>query len=386
MTRWLVLIGLVAAQEAPRGVDAAKIDAAVEKAVQFLKTARSESFGEAGIYPNSDELLLWAMYSAGVPETDPAFRKLFKAVLAAPLERTYKAAVQAIFLEEFDRVEYQWRIWQCAQFIVDNQFHDGRFGIGGPTPALKGAPAVVPAENGEAPVPAARKPKPKVVKRTMVRQTRTIDEHYYSVTLSHYVALALRACQDAGVHVPQKVLVKAAEWLRQAQRTEGDDRGGWCYAQKAEERLWQCKGKTPGHAPYLSTTLGALGALVTYNHLTGLDSKKDPAVKAGMDWLSKNFSMTENVGITKHDRNHYTGPTEHVTHLLCPVERLGTLTGVQSLVSHPWYAEGAELLLKTQLPAGSWPECRRGSETWNTCWAILFLRRATRPLEPMKVK
>ena len=36
-------------------------------------------------------------------------------------EATYIVALQAVVLEEIDRVKYQWRIYKCAQFLIDNQ-------------------------------------------------------------------------------------------------------------------------------------------------------------------------------------------------------------------------------------------------------------------------
>ena len=49
-----------------------------------------------------------------------------------------------------------------------------------------------------------------------------------------------------------------------------------------------------------------------------------------------------------------------------------------------WYPEGATYLLKHQIPDGSW-EARVGDNdfhhsTHDTCFAILFLRRATRTI------
>ena len=50
------------------------------------------------------------------------------------------------------------------------------------------------------------------------------------------------------------------------------------------------------------------------------------------------------------------------------------LFGTETLGSHKWYPEGAEALLALQQADGGW-----GSDI-DTCFAILFLTRATRKL------
>ena len=103
----------------PPRVDQAKVDAAIRKGVEYLKS----QIGKYGTINKrrSEELLLWTLTHAGVPENDPDFEKLFKTVIETPLEWTYNVSLQAMILEELDRVKYQGRIAQCAQFLVDNQ-------------------------------------------------------------------------------------------------------------------------------------------------------------------------------------------------------------------------------------------------------------------------
>jgi hypothetical protein len=55
---------------------------------------------------------------------------------------------------------------------------------------------------------------------------------------------------------------------------------------------------------------------------------------------------------------------------------------------HDWWKEGAEYLLGAQTADGSWPGSEQGgrqggdvtSPLVNTCFAILFLKKATMPL------
>ena len=48
--------------------------------------------------------------------------------------------------------------------------------------------------------------------------------------------------------------------------------------------------------------------------------------------------------------------------------------------NHDWYFDGARKLLEAQRPDGSWDASHFKKPTWDTCFAILFLKRATRRL------
>ena len=69
------------------------------------------------------------------------------------------------------------------------------------------------------------------------------------------------------------------------------------------------------------------------------------------------------------------------------LERAGILLNVATIGGKSWYAEGARFILETQQPDGSWTARSKGMPpdhpVWDTCFAILFWKRATRPLEPV---
>src|SRR6516225_6007890 len=130
-------------QAAP--VDESKVDQAIKKGIAFLRGAPSPA-AHAGI-KDSDELILWTFVHAGVAESDPDFQKLWKKMLDGPLEKTYKVALQAMILEELDRVKYQERIAQCAQFLVDNQCANGQWSYGNPTEFAKDVKVPEPARS-----------------------------------------------------------------------------------------------------------------------------------------------------------------------------------------------------------------------------------------------
>ena len=57
------------------------------------------------------------------------------------------------------------------------------------------------------------------------------------------------------------------------------------------------------------------------------------------------------------------------------------LYGTEMIGRHEWYVEGAEMLLAAQNADGSWAAKTQVNPLRDTCFAILFLRRATRPLQ-----
>jgi hypothetical protein len=355
-----VLLALTASLQAGKGTpppDRVQVDEAVRKGVAFLKTQPSPANEQL---PNSHELILLALLHGGVPETDPAFEKMLREVLAGRLTRTYGVALQAVLLEELDRVKHQKRLFECAQFLVDNQCKNGQWLYGEPVllPTLptgrrvKAVPASAKKKSSEA------RPKPPVVLELPVKKMREGPATGYSSN-SQYAALGLRACAEAGILLPVETLTLAQKSWTDSQNADG----GWCYYDKGSA------------ASYGSMTSGGVASLAIYDHLLRKDPKKDPALRAGMTWLGEHFAVTSH------------GPTPWKDYLarhyyLYALERAGLLAGVETFGSREWYAEGARALLASQTSEGAWDAGDWGGRqpVWDTCFAILFLRRATRPL------
>lgn len=388
---WVLLSGAAQDPKKP-AVDPKRVDEAIRKGVEFLKKAPSPA-GAEGI-ENSDELVLLTLFHARLGAEDPKVRDLLGRVLEAPLQHTYRVALQAMALEEFDRVKYQMRIFHCAQFLVDNQSPTGQWSYGKPT-TLPDFPGGVPTQAANQ-VKSAKgvvvfggeRTKPPVRQKVAVKRLRAWpaagDEGTEGDNSNtQYAALGLRACHDAGILIPAETIARAAAWWRKTQaggeeREEEDDGGrkkpapGKSVATRggaARPRGW---GYSGGEGPTGSMTAGAVGALVIYDHIQGKDWKRDSNVAGGMSWLASRFTVRENPGREREWHFYY----------LYALERVGMLYGTDLIGGHAWYAAGATYLLDSQNPDGSWG--KGGSEeedtTWDTCFAILFLRRSTRPL------
>ena len=62
---------------------------------------------------------------------------------------------------------------------------------------------------------------------------------------------------------------------------------------------------------------------------------------------------------------------------LYALERVGALTQRKWIGRHDWYREGAEELFRRQSQDGSWTSGGPESAEVDTCFALLFLKRAT---------
>lgn len=363
----------------PPGIDEYKVDAAIKKGVAWLKQQKSPNHGHGkntSFFRNSDELILLTLLHANVPENDPKLQELFKRTMKAPLERTYKVALLAMFLEDFDRVKYQRKLWQCAQFLVDNQCQNGQWSYGNPTPFVKNAPELPDdvatggapqARSGgvltfnKPPVPGERV-KPKVVRRLGGVRKQKEGRATGDNSNTQYGALGLRSCHDAGIIIPAETVVKGLTWWRLSQHRPDPKEGvyggrGWNYKDP----------QTQDKKPYHAMTAGGVGSLAIYEYMLKKDWKRSTSIKAGLKWIGDHWYMGENY------------------YYLYGLERACVLYGTEEVGKHNWYVEGAKFLLKKQKGDGAW---RRGKynkdqdyrAVWDTCFAILFLRRATRPL------
>ncbi|MBV8881914.1 MAG: hypothetical protein JO332_18290 [Planctomycetaceae bacterium] len=380
-------------------VDQKRVAEAIAAGVDYLK--KTPSPGTHHDMANTDELVLLTLIEARVPDNDPVVQKLLSGILGASLDRTYKVVLQAMVLEELDRVKHQDRIWQCAQYLVDNQGPTGQWGYGEPTAAVKNVPtgsrnAVA---SGGAPRPvtpdilaamaAGERIKPPVLRKLSVTKTRD-GAAGGDNSNSQYAALGLRACHDAGIRIPESVVLLAKKFWYDTQHPATEAGGkkqdlgvatgpgageppaaprGWCYG----DSYGVCKG---GPA-YAAMTAGATGTVVIYDYIQGRDWRKNEHVRSGLGWLAKNWSVTENLGPSEVEEG---AANSYYYYYLYALERLGMLYDTGKIGGHLWYPEGAKVLLDAQQKDGSWKASRPEQPVWDTCFAILFLKRATRPL------
>lgn len=94
-----------------------------------------------------------------------------------------------------------------------------------------------------------------------------------------------------------------------------------------------------------------------------LTVRLDESVEAAANWLRANYSVRENPR-----------KSDWIEYYLYGLERACSLLKVETLAGHDWYHEGATFLVESQGSRGSWGAVHTEPDT---CFAILFLRRAT---------
>ncbi len=333
--------------------DAARIDAAVRRAVEYLRTADSPGMNGS---PDSDELILWAFIHAGVDPYDPKYQQLLMKILDDRRENaTYSVALRAMILEELNRIAYQGQLLRCAQVLVDNQCRNGQWDYRVVTPIPDEPIELMPVDSGKG--AAGRGSQRYAVRKRREGPPAGDNSNAY------YAALGLRACHDAGIVIPEEVVSRAAGWWVQSQFPE----------EQKEVRGWGYSAGRPGYprGAYGSMTAAGVGSLAIYDFMRGSDWRRDPAVKAGMNWLAQRFSPSENPGADAESARMY-------LYYLNSVERAGLMCAVETFGRRAWYADAARLVLESQKADGSWDA--GWNSTWDTCAAILFLRRAGHPL------
>jgi hypothetical protein len=201
---------------------------------------------------------------------------------------------------------------------------------------------------------------------------------------TQYAVLGLRAAAHAGVAVPDKVWCDVLENVLRLQEKEYNVEAPLKNGATGTGKL-PIAGFSYALNGGVSASMTAAGVGVVSIARAELGPRASPkqvldctrAAELGINWLGSNFTLEENVG----------GDPRWRWYLLYGLERVGTLNEIEFLGTHDWYGEGARWLLKTQDGDGSWTDARWATDNWHThprqhdtCWALLFFRRASRPV------
>jgi len=193
------------------------------------------------------------------------------------------------------------------------------------------------------------------------------------VSASVFALMGLVKVSRAGYAVPASTFRGASRFLCDLQQKrpdlttgEGGLARGFPYGPGRDRDAMHISG---------GTTAAGLAAL----HLCRLECRRlhvepDPrigsAIRDATRWLEENWEVQRN---PKAHHYHYC--------YLYALERIGSLSGNETIGKHRWYQEGAELLLDEQhRKSGKWVDtsCCAPVDVLGTCFALLFLKRATR--------
>ena len=218
---------------------------------------------------------------------------------------------------------------------------------------------------------------------------------------TQYALLGLRAARDCGATVPASCFMRAIDGTLAAQEQDGPKLkriikgsgkpGETDYAVEGGDRArgWPYQHGAGGITGSMTTAaIGTLAisrdALLRPERFSAysdeLDRKVKRSVQDGFAWLDRNWSVEFNP-----PRG---GPNWHYYYLY-GLERACVYGDREHVGNHDWYAEGAMYLVGHQLPDGHWSSGATGvkeggpSDLCDTAWALLFLKKATRPVIPV---
>jgi hypothetical protein len=373
---WLFLLcpALSFAQDKPPDpdVDPKLVNAAIDKGMQWLLAKFPQNkFPDHKV----QELVLLTLVHAGLAPEHPIIRDNFQKVLDRNLSETYNVGLRALLLEKVNRKFYQLQLADIAQFFEEHQCDNGQWAYAGrnrkltptvynpvQTPTKK---KVIPGatqtmDEGPPPGKEIKLPPP-------VRSGKKTGDN----SNSQYAVLALFAASRAAVTVPKGPWQEVEKWFESKQNSDG----GWGYDSAEVPGV----GLVTTDASSGSMTTAGLTALIVSKFYLGKDWKTEASVQKGLDWLGANFSVRTNPG----------GQPLWQFYYLYGLERVGTISGLSEFGAHRWYKEGAEYLIKTQAADGSWRSLsplqqQLTDQVTDTCFAILFLKRATPPLQKPK--
>ncbi len=219
---------------------------------------------------------------------------------------------------------------------------------------------------------------------------------------TQYALLGLRAARDCGMTVPGRVFKRVAEHMLETQEQDGPKVLRTVGGTKKNDPVYKvsagdrARGWSYLPNPYLATgsmtTAGIACLAICHDALTRprklpiysaqMSVKVRRAVQDGFAWLDVNFTVQRNPPGN--------APAWHFYYLY-GLERAAILAGRVLIGQHDWYVTGARYLVGKQLDNGRWSTGSLGggahfeaSDMLDTAWAILFLKKATKPMPPIQ--
>ena len=340
-----------------------EVEAAIQRGVKYLVGSSSIVETEAG-------LVVYACMAAGESPDSPLVKRQTDIILKKcsnvykpALHHNYEAGVDAMGLVAADREKYKAQIQQIGEFLIREQKPYGAWDY-------------------------------------------SVGDSKGDTSISQYGVLGLWAAARAGVQVPTKVWDDAAQWHVRTQLKDGafgyHPLGGDPAAKHsmtvagvgslAVIKLMLSKlpeepnAASTGAEPKTKKSDKAFGVLERVTPQEPVDAPAaanspqdtnykpkstrgeiDRSIGGGMGWLTRAYTIDK--------------PSGWGLYYLYGLERVGSLTNSDTIAKHDWYKEGCAFLIKGQQPDGSFADL--GGATASTCFAILFMTRATEKLVPV---
>ncbi|NUN49999.1 MAG: HEAT repeat domain-containing protein [Candidatus Brocadiae bacterium] len=325
---------------------------------ESVLAAKQGGAGAAFVNGNSGlALQAYALWHAGVPESDPAMKEALDYLMEFRPQMTYESAIAAMAMADIGTARFRAQLVEIGQFLCDTQCANGQWSYGNWTRNIPTRGGKTTSSGGNTP---ARKPggteaqqkKTQLANRSVQRNPSGDNSN------TQYGLLGLRAAATV-CEVPNASWQRSLEWFSKRQTREG----GWGYGAGGVDMAYESM--TVSGLASIHICLNELG-LVQGKPGAGLNA---PVTKKALEWMEKNWEQQHAGGFG--GSNYY---------CIYGIERAGMILGINAFGKHDWYEEGKTWLLANQLPTGAWGRGVgiAGGETYDTCFAILFLKKATK--------
>ncbi len=217
---------------------------------------------------------------------------------------------------------------------------------------------------------------------------------------TQYALLGLRAARDCGAAIRANTFMRALMHTIDAQQKDGPAHKRIIPATKPGETDYAIAGDKARGWPYQDepgafvtgsmTTAGIAVEAICRDALTkperfsgysdDFERKVGKSVQDGFAWIDRNFAV---------DKNPPSGAPAWHYYYLYGLERACAFAGRELIGKHDWYVEGATFLVSHQQADGKWSTGSLGakevaaSDVLDTAWALLFLKKASRPTVPI---
>ncbi|MHC4818439.1 MAG: prenyltransferase/squalene oxidase repeat-containing protein [Planctomycetota bacterium] len=190
------------------------------------------------------------------------------------------------------------------------------------------------------------------------------------LSATQFALLGLRAAVGAGYPVH---LVESRTWMWAAEGASSfrQSNGGFSYQRD-----------TPWTAGMTAAGIACL--LICKEQITNMRQEPpswiDDHVQDAFEFLGQNLDFTQNKYGPGKKEGKKDGTGYHYYHLY-GIERVGALSGRHEIGGKAWYPRGAQWLVEQQQESGAWHDetCMRPRDVLGTCFALLFLKKATPP-------
>ncbi|HAU37886.1 MAG TPA: hypothetical protein DCX07_09245 [Phycisphaerales bacterium] len=331
----LAAVVAAAPARAQQTVSSEQVRSAIQKGVARIRQLQRPdgNWSGGGHRGGITALSMLALLNAGVSAQDPALQKGLDALLRVPDDKTYVVALKCQVLAAIreslapaDRAQIDAQLQKSADWLVNAQLPTGMWSYGS-------------------------------------KSGRGDNSN------TQFAVLGLHEAAKGGAKIPARVWALSKTHF---ENTQSDD-GGWAY---------HGKGKSYGSM----TTAGLASLFICGQQLhVSADRRfvngvylgcgkylQHAALAAGLNWMSRNFSVETNPG---------RGAT-WLYYYLYGMERVGMISGRRNFGKNDWYRQGATFLAGENL--------QKDSGQWNndvdTAFALLFLAKGNRPVLIQKVQ